>query len=126
MDSDSSRPLGDLGTLLQSIVNSFDGIILGGQKEAAGHLWAVCSRVEKCRGRVCKVLLRHEIVRLLDSRNVVSVNPDGDTHEHVLWRFSQKEVPPLECFDSKVSEIVVSRRLDPRVHLKMDVLHKLV
>jgi hypothetical protein len=43
-----------------------------------------------------EITLRHEIVCLDDTINVISVDADGDAHNHMLWSFSYTTIDAKE------------------------------
>ncbi|KAF1761130.1 hypothetical protein GCK72_009384 [Caenorhabditis remanei] len=85
IEPDSSSALRDESTLLQSVVDSKNRILAHRQQEARRHLWTACSRVEESWRSMSHVALRHQIVRLDGSSNVLSVDSDRNTHQHLLW-----------------------------------------
>ena len=46
MKTDPSCPFRDLGTLLESVINTIDGISFVGSEKARRHLWSMRSSVE--------------------------------------------------------------------------------
>ena len=49
----------------------------------------------------------HEIVGFNDLLDVIAVNPNSNTHDHVLWSFGDfaidsQEIGPLHCLEAKV------------------------
>jgi hypothetical protein len=60
-------------------------------------------------GGVCKESLRHEVVGLEDLFNVVSVNTNSDSHDHVLGSFDNLAIDSEEIRSLKglETEVVV-------------------
>ena len=79
--------LGDLSCLLQSIVDALNGIFSHSQEEAGAHLGLWSARVEKCRGRMGEPLLTHQVVSLKSRFQIVEMDANGSSHEHVLGAF---------------------------------------
>jgi hypothetical protein len=46
-----------------------------------------CPGIEEGRRSVSEEALGHEMVRFEDAFDIVAVNANGDTHDHVLWSF---------------------------------------
>lgn len=62
--------------------------------------------VEQGRGGMREVSLGHEIVSLNDTINIGAMNSNRNTHNHMLWTFSNasinaEEVRPFQCFETK-------------------------
>ena len=53
-------------------------------RAADSDLSTELTRIEECGGRVREVLLGHEVIGLKDSLDVIAVDADGNTHEHLL------------------------------------------
>ena len=126
VDADTTRPLGDVCTLLERLVDTVDGIILHRHQEAGRHLRAFCTGVEQRGRRMRKVLLAHQVVRLLDARDVIPVDSDCDTHEKILGRLTLVQVPLLECLDSKVSKVVIALVHNLSIQLECHALHEFI
>ena len=77
------------------------------EKKARGELRAGGAPIEQSWGRVGEVALRHELVRLNGSINVVLVNPNSDTHVHLLRALTNstvdfEQVRALKGFETEV------------------------
>mmetsp|Transcript_42581 Transcript_42581/g.101499 ORF Transcript_42581/g.101499 Transcript_42581/m.101499 type:complete len:246 (-) Transcript_42581:617-1354(-) len=62
--TDASRRFGDLGTLLQCVVDALDAVVLHLQQEARRHLGPGSAGVEERGRRVREEILRHHVVGL--------------------------------------------------------------
>ena len=66
--------------------------------------------------------LGHHVVGFDDSGYIFTMDTDGYTHEHILWRLydltiSLLEVTLFECLQTEVSEIEITFLLDMFFHL---------
>lgn len=84
------------GTVLQRIIDTLDGIFLHANKEARTKLGTWCSSIEQGGRRMGEITLRHEIVCLSDTLDVISVDADGDAHDHMLWSLSYTTIDAKE------------------------------
>ena len=41
---------------------------------------------------MCEITFRHEIVHLNNPVNIRTMDPDGNSHDHVLWSFSYMSI----------------------------------
>ena len=107
--TNSTGVLRDDGTVLEGIVNSIDGVLLHGQEKARRHLRSVGSGVEKGRSGVSEVSLGEAFVGVDDTVNVVSVDSNGNTHQHALGPFGDLSVhlEQIGLFQSLVTKVVV-------------------
>ncbi|KAH3685492.1 hypothetical protein WICPIJ_003539 [Wickerhamomyces pijperi] len=92
VQTNTTGSLGDQGTLLQSLVDTFDGVVLHGDKETRGHLWVRSTSVEQSWGGMGEVSLRHQVVGFNDGLDITAVDTDGDSHDQVLWSLSNLTV----------------------------------
>ena len=55
---------------------------------------------------MCEITFRHEIVRLNNLVNIRAMDPDGDSHDHVLWSFGDASIDAKEvgAFESLETE----------------------
>lgn len=111
--SNAACGLADHRTVLQSLVNSFDAVLRHGQQKAAGKLVARGSSVEKSWRSVCEPALRHVVVGVHSSLDVLSVNANGNSHKHVLGSLSNlsiklEQVGTLKRFEAKEIELEVT------------------
>mmetsp|Transcript_145641 Transcript_145641/g.206265 ORF Transcript_145641/g.206265 Transcript_145641/m.206265 type:complete len:274 (+) Transcript_145641:1212-2033(+) len=82
--ANSTGRLGDGSALLQSVVDTFDAVILQLQQKAGGHLWLRSPRIEEGRRRMGEELPRHQVIRLQCGVEVPHVDAAGRAHDHVL------------------------------------------
>ena len=106
-ESDSTGGLGDEGAGLEGVVDTVDRIVLHGNEETRGELRSRSTGVEEGGGSVGEASFGHEGVRLKGSLDVLAVNSNGDSHEHVLRSFrdftiDSEKVGSLESLESKV------------------------
>ena len=99
---DSTRPLGNLRTLAQRVVDSLDAVLLHVDQKARRQLGMVRARVEQCRSRMDKVALRQGIVGLLHTVESSAMQLNGHTHPHVLRALTGKQVALLQGLETKV------------------------
>ena len=95
VDADTPGPLGDLGALLERVIDALDAVILHGHQEAAGHLRAWAAAIKKRRSCVGEILLGHQVVGRLDALLVRPMDADGHTHDvqrFPIRRLSDKSV----------------------------------
>lgn len=84
VDADAAGVLRYDGALLERVEDALDAVVAHRQQEATTQLRSIRACVEQ-RGRgVHEPLLRHEIVRLDGSVDVLAVYADRDAHHHVL------------------------------------------
>ena len=117
--TNTTGSLGDLGTGLESLVDTLDRVIPHGDKETRRHLGVGSTRVEQLKvsaaskrvtyswGGVGKESLRHKVVGLEDLVNVGTVDTNSDSHHHVLRSLDNlavdsKQIRPLEGLETKV------------------------
>ncbi len=98
VQTDAARPLADIGTLLESVVNAVDAVLLGGQEKATRHLGALGPGVEQGGRGVNKLAEGETLIGLHDPRNVVHVYAHGHAHEHELGRLAIHEVTLFQRF----------------------------
>ena len=121
-EADAAGVLGNLGALLQRVVDAANAVFLHGEEEAAGHLRLGCAGVEEGRGGVGKPALRHQVVGLDCALDVVLVDADGDAHEHVLRTLGDlavelQQVRALERLEAEVVVVEVAVVDDGRIQL---------
>ena len=102
--------------------STFNRVFLHRNKETAGHLWSRSSGVEQSGRGVSKILHAHEVVGLEGSVDVIAVNADGDTHEHMLWSLDSlaidlHQIRSLQSLEAEVVVLVVSIMDDRAVQL---------
>src|SRR5258705_171432 len=112
VQTNTTSSLADHSTLLECVVDSLDRVVLHTDKDARAKLCIYCYGIEKCGRGMSKVSLRHEMVGLDDPLNIISVNANGDTHDHLLRSFSystidSEEIGSFESFKTE-AEIVKS------------------
>jgi len=84
VDADATSRLGDESALLERVVDALDAVIFHGQQEATRQLRFDSGSVEEGGGGMSEVALGQQVVRDDGGVNVLAVNADSDTHEHVL------------------------------------------
>ena len=102
--------LADHRALLESIIDALNAVVLHADQEARAELRMRCSCIEESWGGVDEVSLRHIGVCLNCVFDVVAVNSNSDSHEHMLGPFSDlaieaKEVRVFEGLEAE--ELVV-------------------
>ena len=107
-EADAAGVLGNLGALLQRIVDAADAVLLHGEQEAAGHLRLGRAGIEQRRGGVGKPTLRHHVVGLDGALDVVLVDPDRDAHEHLLRALGHLPVEEVGALERLEPEVVVA------------------
>mmetsp|Transcript_19727 Transcript_19727/g.38612 ORF Transcript_19727/g.38612 Transcript_19727/m.38612 type:complete len:405 (-) Transcript_19727:253-1467(-) len=112
--TNTSCVLGDSGAGLECLEDTLDGVLLHVDKEAARHLGTRSTSVEECGRGVGEELLRHELVCLNGTVDVILVDANGHTHEHVLRALSDltvkaQKVGPFEGLEAEkvVLEVAV-------------------
>ena len=113
IEADTSGRLGDEGALLQSVVDSLDGVAGHRQQEAGAELGAGRGRVEQSWGGVSEQLLREQVIRLNGSVNVLAMDPDGNSHQHLLRSLNHlpvllQEVGSQQGLESKILILEIS------------------
>ena len=88
-----------------------------GEQETRGHLWHRRAGIEQSWGGVGEVALTHQVIGLKGFLDVAVVNPNGDTHQHVLWTLSDltiklEQVGALQRLEAEVVVVVVSAVVD--------------
>ena len=68
---------------------------------------------------MCKVTLRHQVVCFDDTLDIVVMNADGHTHEHVLGAFSNASIDAKEIGSLKGLEPEAGRVLEDCVAPQM-------
>ena len=123
--TNTTRPLGDLRTLAQRIVDPFDAVILHVDEETRAELRMLRSRVEQGRRGVNEIPLRQGIVGLLDTRKVTAVKLNGDAHPHMLRSLpcaavtTLQKVSPLQRLIPKVVKHEIPRIVNHRLKLQI-------
>ena len=112
-EPDAASILGDLRALLERVVNALDGVVLHGEKEARRELRLRRACVEERRRRMGVELLRHELIHLQGGIEVVLVDADGHSHEHLLRPLNNdaialEKVRALERLEAKVVVLEVA------------------
>ncbi len=102
VETDTTSGLGDHGAGLEGVVDTVDRVILHGDKETRRELGVGSTSVEEGGGSVCEELLRHEIVGLDGAFDVLAVDTNSDTHEHVLGTLSNLAVNTEKVGSSRV------------------------
>ena len=118
--SDATSRLGNHCTLLQSVVNALNAIILHGHEEAAAELRVRGARIEEGGRCVNEPPLTHQIVRIHSSINIFLVNAHRNAHEHVLRALDQlaidaQQVGPLQSLESEVVVVKITIVDDLRI-----------
>ena len=111
--SNATGILGNDGTILESVVDSINAVVLHAHEKARAHLRIGGAGIKERRRGVRKVALRQEIVRLNDLRNVLAMNADCHAHEHVLGAFGNlavdfEEIGLFERLEAKVVQLKVA------------------
>ena len=83
-EADATSALGDEGALLQSLVDTLDRVGIHSKQEARRHLGVGGAGIEESWSGVREPALAEVVVGLDGSVDVVLVDADGDTHEHML------------------------------------------
>ena len=78
--------------LFQGVIDALNRVLSHGQEEAGGHLWLLCAGVKESGRRMREPLLAHEVVSLESCLQIVKVDADGASHEHVLGTLSDLTV----------------------------------
>ena len=94
VQSDSAGGLGDHGAGFESVVDSLDGVVFHSDEETGGELGVGSAGVEQSWRGVSEVFGGHEIVGFDCLFNVVAVNADRNTHDHMLRTFSHLTINP--------------------------------
>jgi hypothetical protein len=120
METNTTSRFRNACALLKGIVNTFNRVILHGDKEARRELRTGGSGVEKSRRSMSKPTLRKQVVGLNSRFDIVFVDTNSDTHKHVLRTFyytavNAEEVRALESFETKVVVIKITIIDDFRV-----------
>ena len=79
-------------TLLESVIDTFNRIVLHANKETRAKLRIWRSGIKKCRRSMSKVSLGHEMIGIDDTFDVFAMNANGDTHDHVLRSLSYSTI----------------------------------
>jgi hypothetical protein len=113
MKANTTSRFGDACTLFQSIVNTFNAVVLHGNEEARRKLRAGGAGVEESRGSMSEPTLREQMVGFNGRFDIVFVDTDSDTHKHVLralynTAIDAEEVGTLEGFETKVIVIKIT------------------
>lgn len=90
--ADTTSSLANHRTALQSVINTFNGVVLHADEEARAKLSIWCAGVEQGWGRMGKVSLRHQVIRLENAFDVFAMDTNSDTHNHVLWALGNTPV----------------------------------
>ena len=96
VQSDSTGGLGDHGAGFEGVVDSLDGVVFHGDEETGGELGVGSAGVEQSWRGVSEVFGGHEIVGFDGFFNVLAVDTDGDSHDHVLRTFGDFTVDSQE------------------------------
>ena len=94
--TNATRPLGDLRTLAQRIVDPLDTVILHVDQKARAQLGMRCSRVEQSGCGVNEIPLTQGIVGLLDLCKVRTMKLDSHAHPHVLGTLPHTAITTAE------------------------------
>ena len=100
--------LADHRALLESIIDAL-AAVLHAEQEARAELRIRYSCIEDSWGGVDEVSLRHIVVRLNCAFDVVAVNSNSDSHEHMLRPFSDLaiETKEIRAFEGLEAEELV-------------------
>ncbi len=121
-ETDATRPLRNLSTIPQSLVDALNAVIVHRQEKARRELRVLRTRIEERGSRMNELALRKEILGLLDLRKVVSMELNGDTHPHVLRTLLLgKKVALLQRLEPEVVKEEVTTVVDHRL-LRVTVL----
>lgn len=102
-ETNATRPLGDLRTIPQRLVDALNAVIIHRQEEARRELWMLRARIEERWSRMDKEPLRKKILGLLDLRKVVSVKLNGYAHPHMLRTLlASQKLSLLQSLESKI------------------------
>lgn len=82
--TNTTSSLADHGTSFQGVIDTFNRVVLHANKKTRTELWVGCTSIEKCGRRVREVSFRHQIVRFQYALDIITVNADSDSHDHVL------------------------------------------
>ena len=112
-ETDTTGGLGDHRAVLESVVDALDGVVFHGEEEARAQLRVRSAGIEEGRGGVCKVALGHEVVGLEYSIDIVTVNANGNTHNHLLgslcWAaIDAEEIGTLKSLETEVVVVKVA------------------
>lgn len=115
-------------SLLQSVVNSVDRVVLHVEKEARGHLGLGNARVEEGGGGMSEHEFRHEVISFKGIFKIVLVDADRDPHQHVLRPLHNlslylQEVGPLERLEPEEVVVKITLVVDDLLDLLV-VVHK--
>ena len=124
--TDSARPLGDLRRLSYRSIDAVDTVAFVCDEKTTAHLWSRRTGVEQSRCRVREQTIRQVKIRLVDAREIGSVDPYRHAHEQVLRRLDDVtidalQIPLLERFQTKIAEIEVAVGNDRILDLRGDV-----
>ena len=105
--------LGNDGTVLECIVNAINRVFLHRHEKARTHLWARRAGIKESRRGVCKVPKREHVVGFQNRVNVVAVNTDSHTHEHLLRPFGNlavhlEQIGLFQSLESKIVQLKVA------------------
>lgn len=127
VETNTSSILGDHGTSLEGVVDTVNAVLLHVDQKAGRELclWGTGSK-ESWRS-VCKVFARHQVVCLDSTLDVLAVNTNSYTHNHMLWALCNlaveaQKVGSLKSLESEVLVVEVPIVDNGRVELGL-VLH---
>ena len=111
--SDSTCILGNDGTVLECVVDAINRVVLHSQQEARRHLRHGCSSIEESRSGMSEVFVGQEIIGFNDSGNIITMNANSDTHEHVLGALGNlsvhlEEIRLFQGLESKVLKVEIT------------------
>ena len=119
--TNTTRPLGNLGTITQRLVDALDRVRVHRQQETAGKLRVLGSGVKQSGSCVDEVAQRQSIVGLLHAVKVglvhlgASVKLESHTHPHVLRTLTclsvarAKQIALLQSLEAKIVKVEVAR-----------------
>ncbi|KAH3677659.1 hypothetical protein OGATHE_000313 [Ogataea polymorpha] len=84
VQTNASGSLGDQSTGLEGVIDAVDGVVLHGNQETGRHLRMRSTGIKQSWRRVGEEFLRHQVVRLDDARNVIAMDTNGHTHDHLV------------------------------------------
>lgn len=93
-EANAARRLGNHSARLESVVDALDRILLHGDEKTGRELGVRRTGVEEGGACVREETLAHEVVRLDGALDIVTVDPNGDAHEHVLRTLCDTAVDP--------------------------------
>ena len=108
IQANTTGSFADHGALLECVIDAFDRVVLHTNKEARAELRIWRSGIEKCWRRMRKVTLRHEVVGLDNPFDILAMDANSDTHDHLLRPLSystidSEQIGSLEGFETEAA-----------------------